>query len=50
MVYYHLEAKRAQLAIMACLLKYHYQCKLLNEIVGLRRVGVTSMRDVKFSK
>jgi len=50
MFYYHLEAKRAQLAIMAGLLEYHYQCKLLNEIVGLRRVGVISMRDVKFSK
>lgn len=37
MFYYHLEAKRAQLAIMAGLLEYHYQCKLLNEIGGLRR-------------
>ena len=46
---YHLEAKRYRLAIMAGLLEYNYQCKLLNEIVGLSRVGVTSMIDVKFS-
>lgn len=50
MFYYHLEAKRAQLVIMAGLLEYHYQRKLLREIAGLRRVGVTSMRDVKFCK